>query len=70
MNNDMTSERSWLSRNKFQELLEDYRSSLIAKRSAKTFINQAMYNDIKGLLEVWLLVIRGYPIVLNIACLG
>lgn len=70
MNSDMTSERSWLSRNKFQELLEDYRSSLTVKRQAKTFINQDMYNDIKGVLEVWLRVRSGYPIELNVACLG
>ncbi|KAJ8652802.1 hypothetical protein O0I10_011541 [Lichtheimia ornata] len=50
MNSD-TTECSWLSRNKFQELLEHYRSLASPTRRTKVFINQEMYNDIKGVLE-------------------
>lgn len=43
---------TWLSRTRFNELLEEYRESATPERRAKIFINQEMYNDIKGVLEV------------------
>lgn len=60
---------TWLSRTRFNELLEEYRESATPERRGKIFINQEMYNDIKGVLEVWFTLLVFYHYLLTLIIL-